>query len=113
MLKNKYAICVKDNKGNFESKCVDAENAKAGIDGSDTITCGCCQTETPGGKGNFKQCLSIVPTIEPDSCDGAAFQCQTASGKGKGSSGVSYCANIAIGKGATPTFGISDECGDP
>ena len=112
---NKYAICVKDAGGNFESKCVDAKQAKPGIDGSDTITCGCCKAETPRGKGGFKDCPSVLEANEPNTCESAAFTCLSQSGKGKGSTttSVSYCAKVEIGKGSTPTFGISDECGDP
>lgn len=112
-LKNKYAICVEDEDGNAESKCVDAKYAQAGHDGSDTVTCGCCTSETPSGKGGFKECLSILPSSKPKPCDDTVFNCETGSGKGKGGNGVSFCANVEIGKGSTPTFGISDECGDP
>lgn len=112
-LKNKYAICVKDREGNFESKCVDAKSAKPGIDGSDTITCGCCETESPRGKGDFKACSSVLEAAVPASCKETKFQCQTGSGKGKGGTGASFCAKIALGKGSTPSFGVSDQCGDP
>lgn len=112
--KNKYAICVEDGNGKFESKCVDAKSATSGRSGSDMITCGCCERDTPGGKGDFNRCSSIVSPTKPGPCNEEKLKCQNGSGKGKGSTGgASYCARIALGKGLTPTFGISDQCGDP
>lgn len=113
--KNKYAICVEDDSGNFESKCVDAKLIKSGNYRSDTIAaCGCCEVDTSGtSKGGFKDCLSILQTTKPDHCNEAEFTCQVGSREGKRRAGTSYCAKIAIGKGSTLTFGNSDECGDP
>lgn len=109
-LKNKYTICVEDVDGNFESKCVDSNYPKSGID---TFTCGCCKTEIPTGKGSFKECLSIQRPLRPSHCHEEHFKCRIGSGKAKGVTGFSYCANVEIGKGSTRTFGISDECGNP